>query len=557
MPLVFAGGRAGLAATQWARSANGRFVVAFDGAIYNRAALLAEPGSASSPPPDATGDAALVLALYAQHGAACVERLRGPFALAVWDERVDGNGVACLLARDPMGLRTLYYFHDEPGGRLLFASGVRPLAASGLVPRQLDARGLYGFFRRGAVPEPFSMVAGIRALETGERLVWQAGRFTRDRFRALPRFAASAGTHPGEDAKSLRAALLDSVDHHLADGKPAGVFVGGGIGSAAILALARETGREKNLRALTLGFDDALPGESELARRTAEHFGVSHTPLRLDRERARAWFDDFLPGLDQPGVHGFPWFALCRFAREEGINVALAGLGAGELLGDTLLHTQLPRLMGWSRRLGPLRPLPGRMLLLAASRPSRQRLADFLTRPPTLAGAYAALRGIHTAEEARAMVARFADPTGCADPPPEDTPGAMDFPTAADEINALELRRLRDQILRTADTSSRAHALDLRLPFVDEWVRETFARIPAGVRLRGDRRLLRDAVPEIPSWVGADAGGGLRFPYDAWRAGEWGAAKPADAAGGRTRRAWEQKWSLFLFRRWWRQVSSG
>ena len=457
-------------------------------------------------------------------------------------------------------MRSLHYFHDEATGRLAFATGVRPLAASGIVPRQLDARGLYGFFRHGAVPEPCNLVAGVHALETGGRLSWQEGRVTHDQVYRPRRFASAAREDDApRAAKTLRTALLDSVEQHLADGTPRAIFVGGGTGSAALLALARETGHEKNLRVLTLGFDDARFDETDLARRTAAHFGMPHTPLRLDRGRARTWFDEYLPGLDQPGVHGFPWFALCRFAREEGIDVALAGIGTGELFGNARLHRLLKASWRLDQRLGRVRVPLGRALLATASRPSQQRLADFLTRPPTLAGAYAVLRGVHTAEEARALVARFTDPTGCADPFPEDE-APEEFPTLNDEINALELRRrLRDQCLRAADASGRAHGVELRLPFVDVRVQETLAQLPAAVRLRGKRwDPLRAAVPEIPAWVHTLGGGGLHFPFEAWQTGEWGAAKPADAAGrGRTRRTWEQKWSLFLFRRWWRQVDPG
>ena len=524
------------------RSGDGQLAVAFDGTIHNRAELASSPS---------TNDAELVLALYAQHGAACVERLRGPFALAVWDTR-EGGGTG-LLARDPMGLRSLYYFHDARTGRLTFATGVRALLADGTVPRQLDARGLYGFFRHGAVPEPFSMVAGVCALPTGASLLWRAGQPTLEPPRTPTPVPFSRDDR--ETTKSLRAALLDSVDQHLADNPAAGVFVGGGLGSAALLALAREAGREKNLRALTIGFDDAASDETDLARRTAAHFGVPHTHLRLDRTRARAWFDDYLPALDQPGVHGFPMYALCRFAREEGITVALAGVGLAELFGDCTLHARLKRMTDQNQRRGLVRSLAEWALRVSLPTPSPLMLADFLSRPPTLPGAYAAVRGVHTAEEARAMVARFTDPTGCADPMPEEKSATPD-----EEINALEYRRLlRDQLLRQAEMFSRAHGLELRLPFADGRVRGAIARIPATGRSLVIRPLLKLAVPELPPWtLLKPPHPGLRFPFEQWQAEDWGTSKPADAIGTRrgTRRTWEQKWSLFLFRRWWRQFAS-
>ena len=154
------------------------------------------------------------------------------------------------------------------------------------------------------------------------------------------------------------------------------------------------------------------------------------------------------------------------------------------------------------------------------------------------------------------MVARFTDPTGCADSLPEELPAAPD-----EAIHTLEYRRgLRDQLLRQAEGFGRAHGLEMRLPFVDERVADAISRVPAANRARGARHLLRLAMPELPPWIPLKNGAGdLQFPFDRWQAEDWGASKPTDANGTRqkTRRTWEQKWSLFLFRRWWRQFAAG
>ena len=533
------------------RSADGRRMIVFNGEIYNFLELRLEL--------EATGavfrscsDTEVVLALYERHGAACVERLRGMFALAVWDER-DGT---CFLARDPLGIKPLYYYHDAAGGLMAFASELRSLLATGLVPKRLDPQGLYGYFRSGSVPEPLTMIAGVRCLEPGTRMLWQAGRITHDRFWSL-QFAAGGRRSDEEIAATVRTTLLESVEHHFVSDVNVGLFLSGGIDSTAVLALARANGRE-NIRTFSIGFDDdAAADESGIARRTAEHFGAAHAEWRLDRTSGRALFDEFLPHVDQPSVDGFNTYAVSRFTREQGIKVALSGLGGDELFGGYPSFRQLPRMVGGSRKLGPLRGLAGKALTAFAPRASLRRLGDFLQRPPTLANAYAAYRGIHTDAEARALVARYADADGCADAFAEDELGTG-YPTDADEISALELRRyMSNQLLRDSDVMSMANGLELRVPLVDRRVVETLMRIPAHPRLLPGKGLLLRAVPEVPAWVAEQPKRGFLFPFETWMAGEWGASPtPTDSPPGQKQRTWYQKWSVFVFAHWWEQFSS-
>lgn len=536
------------------RSADGRRVIVFNGEIYNFLELRRELEAAGAVF-RSRSDTEVVLQLYERHGPACVERLRGMFALAVWDEW-EGS---CFMARDPLGIKPLYYYHDPDEGLLAFASELRALLVSGLAPKRLDPQGLYGYFRSGSVPEPLTMIAGVRCLEPGTRMRWQAGRITRDRFWSL--HFAPGGTGSGGDgntAPTVRAALLDSVEHHFVSDVDVGLFLSGGIDSTAVLALARVNGRG-NIRTFSIGFDDdAAADESGIARRTARHFDAQHAEWRLNRKTGRALFDEFLPHVDQPSVDGFNTFAVSRFAREQGIKVALSGLGGDELFGGYPSFRQLPRMVGWSRKLGPLRGLTGAALTAFAPRAPLRRLGDFLRHPPTLANAYAAYRGIHTDAEARALVACFADADGCADAAPGGGE-RVDYPTEADEICALELRRyMSNQLLRDSDVMSMANGLELRVPLVDRQVVETLARIPAKQRLLAGKGLLLRAVPEVPDWVTGQPKRGFLFPFETWMAGDWGASPTPPADGnerGQKPRAWYQKWSVFVFTHWWRQFS--
>ncbi len=533
------------------RSANGHRVIVFNGEIYNFLDLRKEL-EAAGVVFQSHSDTEVVLALYERHGSACVERLRGMFALAIWDEQ-EGT---CFLARDPLGIKPLYYYHDEAAGVLVFASEIRSLLATELVPKRLDPQGLYGYFRSGSVPEPLTMIAGVRCLEPGTRMRWQAGQMTRDRFWFL-RFGSEPTVSDAEAIASVRAALIDSVEHHFVSDVNVGLFLSGGIDSTALLALARANGRE-NIRTFSIGFDDdTAADESAVARRTAEHFGAQHAEWRLDRKSGRTLFDEFLPHIDQPSVDGFNTYAVSRFTREQGIKVALSGLGGDEIFGGYPSFRQLPRMVAWGRRLGPLRHLAGDTLVNWAPRASLQRLGEFLLQPPSLANAYTAYRGIHTAAEARALVARFTEADLGHDPLPADDP-EENYPTVADEISALEIRRyMSNQLLRDSDVMSMANGLELRVPLVDRAVMDALARIPSEQRLLAGKGLLLRAVPEVPDWVAGQPKRGFAFPFETWMAGEWG-APPASANGGGAEpkgRTWYQKWSVFVFTHWWQQLS--
>src|SRR5688572_18032134 len=145
---------------------DGRFTITYNGEIYNfaelRASLVASGAAFHS-----HSDTEVLLRLYQAQGPSCVERLRGMFAFAIWDERER----TCFLARDRFGIKPLYY--HESGGILAFASEVRALVASGVVPATIDPQAVFDYFRTGSVPEPLTLIKGVRALEAGYHLTWR------------------------------------------------------------------------------------------------------------------------------------------------------------------------------------------------------------------------------------------------------------------------------------------------------------------------------------------------------------------------------------------------
>jgi asparagine synthase (glutamine-hydrolysing) len=522
-------------------SDDGRLTIVYNGEIYNHAALrerLATAGAAFR----TRSDTEVILRAYEAHGTACLPMLRGMFAFAIWDAR----DRTCLLARDPFGIKPLYY--HAAGERLAFASEVRALVRSGLVPADLDADGVLGYLRFGAVREPATLLAAVRAVEPGQWLRWREGTLESGKYWSLvfspePANAVSA-------AQATRAALIDSVEHHFVSDVPVGIFLSGGIDSTALVALARAAGHP-DLRTFSISFPDLPNDEGEVARRTAAHFGTRHEDWPIGAGEARALMGDFAQSMDQPSIDGLNTLAVSRLARRHGLKVVLSGLGGDELFAGYKSFRHVPRMTRWHRRLERVGPARRGLAnaLSGSPRPQWRRLGEMLGDTPGLGTSYSALRGIFTRGEAARLAAGYvATPHQGA----SSEPASPEDADERDAVSRLELTHyLRNQLLRDGDVNSMACGLELRVPLLDAVLVSALGRIPASLRLRPGKRLLLDAVPEIPGWVARRPKRGFLFPFERWLRDEWrGAFAEQEKRSPVPLQTWYQKWSVFMLDRW-------
>jgi asparagine synthase (glutamine-hydrolysing) len=490
---------------------DGRITVSFSGEIYNFAELrrqFEQKGATFR----TQSDTEVILRGYELFGLEVLPRLRGMFAIALWDERER----TCTLARDPFGLKPMYY-HRGADGSLLFASEVRALLASKLAPRELDGHGLYGYLRTGTVPEPHTLVKNVCAVGAGYSVTWDAGALTSRRLWSphFPRVNSQTNHH----AESVRAALIDSVEHHFVGDVPVGILLSGGMDSAALLALAAQGGRT-GVRTISMSLPGSAADEGTLARQTADRFGASHIECAVDARGAREMFPTYLDAIDQPTIDGFNTFVVARFARAQGLKVVLSGLGADEMFGGYGSFTRVPRMTAWNEQLawaGPIRRAGGRMLEQWATGPRWRRVGDLLQQPPTVANTYATFRAIFTRRESRRIAAALGVEVATGDVNDE----APSSPTVGDEVSRLELTHyVRNQLVRDSDNASMACGVELRAPYLDATLFETLAKVPSEVRLASSKRLLRDAVGELPPWV-VGPKRCFQFPFEDWAANEW------------------------------------
>jgi asparagine synthase (glutamine-hydrolysing) len=524
-------------------TADGGLRITFNGEIYNFRELRTELERDGISFATHT-DTEVLLRLYEKEGQAMLARLRGMFAFAIWDERQR----RCFLARDPLGIKPLYY--TQRGGRLAFASELRPLQQAGLSDGEVDPGALMRYFETGSVAEPQTLLTDVHCLEAGHYLLWEAGRLDK-------RCYWQVEFHPEEMSAAqavieVRSALLDTTRAHFVSDVPVGIFLSGGIDSTALTALARAVGQQ-DIATFSIGVDDAGLDESSVARRTAEHFGTRHEEMRLDAETARHEFTRFLRAMDQPSIDGFNTHTVASFAHQRGMKVVLSGLGGDEMFGGYKSFDAVPRLAVGVRA---ARFLPGiaqasGWLLERFSPANRvRRIGSLLRSPGGIRDAYGCFRGIFSAHEARVLAASYlhCSPRDIHPSPQHDLLAV----NPRDAVSECELRYyMRNQLLKDSDVMSMAHGLELRVPLVDQALFRRVARVPAALRLRSGKQMLLEAVPEIPSWVSQAPKRGFVFPFEKWLGQGWGEAfARATARAPFKNPTWYQRWSIFMLEHW-------
>ena len=399
----------------------GRVTVVFNGEIYNYAALrrdLERKGYTFA----SDSDTEVLICLYLDEGRAMVERLRGMYAFALWDARREG----LFLARDPYGIKPLYVAKGR--NSIHIASQVKALHTIPGVDTRPDPAGHVGFFLWGHVPEPYTLYRGIRMLPAGHTQ-WadRDGVQPPQPFANLPAALRRAEHAPSPNGRSprehLRAALKESVAHHLVADVDVGLFLSAGRDSATLAALVAE--EHDRLRTVTLGFEefrgtaeDEVPG----AERLAAHYGTQHETVWVRRRDFADAHDDVLAAMDQPTIDGVNSYFVSRAAHQVGLKVALSGLGGDELFGGYPSFREIPRLVAALGRV-PAGAAPG-------ARPARggrpAGAPPHLTQVRERARIRQRLRGRPTccaaASTCRGSSPRCSTPTSCARAGPPSNP---------------------------------------------------------------------------------------------------------------------------------------
>jgi asparagine synthase (glutamine-hydrolysing) len=527
---------------------DGRYWITFNGEVYNFAQLRQDLITQGEQFNSQT-DTEVMLKLYQRLGSDCVRHFRGMFAFAIWDDWEK----TCFLARDPLGIKPLYYW--QSGSTLVFASELRAVLASGLPVVNMSREGLHGYLLTGSVPEPYTLIDGVKCLAAGHTLHWQNGNITQHQYWQID-FAPQV-IDPIPAQEKVRAAVIDSIQHHFISDVPVGLFLSGGIDSTAILALAQHTQSEP-LGTFSIAFEEAQWDESSIAKRTADHFGAKHTEYKITVAVAIELFPEFLDSIDQPSVDAFNTFCVSKVAHDHGMKVVLSGLGGDEIFGGYPSFQKIPQMLDWGRKLQIIPLLGssiGKGLSTWGNSPKLNRIGNFLQQPLNSATAYGTYRGVFSPAEAQIIAQQYLPHKLSSSHQP--VPAESNCSTLEDEVSYLEIGNyMRNQLLRDSDVMSMKWGLELRTPLVDRALLEAVAPIPSQIRLAAGKQILIEAIPELPDWVVNRPKQGFVFPFDRWMSSEFGNYfHNINIPPHISLEPWSRRWSLAMLQHWWEKIS--
>jgi asparagine synthase (glutamine-hydrolysing) len=463
-------------------------------------------------------DTEVLVHLYEEHGEAFVERLRGMFAIALWDERER----RLLLARDRFGIKPLYYRLAD--GTLSFASELKAMLEQPGFSRAIEPRAMAAYLAFNSIPAPLTIFAEARKLAPGHLLAWRDGEIALTRF-ARPGPVAGEAERDGSAADlaaELRDVLRDSIRAHLVADVPVGVLLSGGVDSGGITALAAAESAQP-LKTFSIGFEESGFDELSRARLVAERFGTEHEELIL-RPDAVELLPKLVESFDEPfgDSSALPTYLVSELA-SGAVKVALSGEGGDELFGGyyTYVADQL------APRLGRLATLAAPLIEALPSSDARVGF-DYKAKRFARAAALPPLERHHGWKEIFSAARRRAllgggdpgwDPLDLYRERYAETAGAA--PLARMQDVDLGIYLVDDLLVKT-DRLSMAHSLELRVPFLDQRVAEFAFSLPTRLKVRGlaKKRLLRQALaPLLPREVVHGRKQGFSIPIAAWLRG--------------------------------------
>jgi asparagine synthase (glutamine-hydrolysing) len=498
-------------------SADGRFVIVFNGEIYNHAALrpeLAPPGGWRG-----SSDTETLLEAYRQWGPGCLDRLNGMFAFAVWDN----TERRLFVARDRMGVKPLYYSWAD--GRFVFAS--RPSAITPLLGnagRELDPQSLRVFLELGYIPAPLSLYRKVRKLPPGHSMVVDSRGLRTSRYWDYRHIVPDSTL-----AKRPESELIDELDEllrsatrlRLMSDVPLGAFLSGGVDSAYVVAAMKATAG-RSPQTFSIAFREEAYNEGPAATAIARHLGVEHVVETLSVSDLVALLPLYVDEFDEPFADSsaFPTMAVARLARRHA-TVALTGDAGDELFGGYHYYSlieHLARTRGWPA--GVKRVVQATLGLLPMH---KAKLLAGALRPTTQVGIFNYLRSF--AKDFKPLLADdVLQQTGSSNDFFEQSAlGFANGLTSAEVGMRLDMGlTLVDSYLQKLDVATMALSLEARCPFLDYRLVEWSMRLPVEYKLRGGQTkyLLKKALCRyLPANLVYRPKKGFGVPVDQWLRG--------------------------------------
>lgn len=529
-------------------SRDGQIAVIHNGELYNfreERRLLEGLGHTFS----SSSDTEVVLRMYEHYGDDFLLRMRGMFAIAVYDKRAGPGRERLLLARDHLGIKPLLY--SRINNQMVFASEIKALLASGLVATEVDPIALRQLLMYGAVSQPNTILQGVKMLLPAHRLVVEAGGQERvERYWSLDlnRRDGLRAQPYSEQIEEMASLLEESVRLQMVSDVPLGAFLSGGVDSSLLVAFMARQMSDRRVRTFSVGFE-AEGGEideTDDAERTARFIGTDHTRVLVRGEDVRDRIHHIAYGLDQPTVDGVNSYFV-SMAAKTGVTVAISGTGGDELFAGYPWFAQMA-FDEIRRRSAPWKSLAEAVLAAATRQPVFDQLvprrggyrfgrlrdsAGFLPRY------YATNRVFESGWTARLLSPALRRVAQAGRSPHYDLRplDEVSHGSVVERVTGLTLRGYAtNQLLRDIDAASMSHSLEVRVPYLDPVIADAALSLPDSGKLgsqpdsaspfqksyreQGTKRILLDiGTPLLPEGFDNKPKRGFGMPFASWLKG--------------------------------------
>ena len=469
-------------------------------------------------------DTEVLLKAYATWGKGCLSKLRGMFAFAIWD----ASARELFLARDPMGIKPLYF--ACAGSFFLFASEVRSLLGTGLLPRRIDPAGLINYLTFGSAYDPLTLLEGVQAVPAGYWLIWREGVVHQSSYWDLLDDASNSSDATllsMDDEKTAAAGiqvlLEQSVKMQLVSDVPVGVFLSGGIDSSALVSILRHSGITPTT--FSIVFKESDYSEAEHSRAVAERFHSDHHEVEVSQADVLTAIPDAVLAMDLPTMDGVNTFFVSQSTRKAGVKVALSGLGGDEVFAGYSSFRSIPRFERFARTWKHL-PKAGRggvasaFSALASPSDQNRKLALLLSGNGNSTHPYFVSRMLFTPEQ-RNLLLRQRDESVLALAAASQL-DILNRSLLLDPINRVSYLESRcymlNTLLRDSDFMSMSQGLELRVPLIDHQLAKAVLSLPGKWKLNGTpKKLLVESLPiPLPDEIVHRPKRGFTLPFEHW-----------------------------------------
>ncbi len=492
---------------------DGRFTILYNGEIYNYKSIKNSELKIQNW--ETNSDTETILKLYERYGEESLKKLQGMFAFVVWDEKEK----SLFAARDRFGIKPLYYLINKD--EFIFSSELKAIKRykNDLTVSQ---RAIDLYLKTGSVTAPNTIYNETKSLLPGECLkINSNGKFSIKKWWHFEDMFDSSGKIFNYDSgarEEIKSALTDSIKAHCVSDVEVGAFLSGGIDSTSVVSLMRKAGQQ-NIRTISVSFPGNKLDESSFAKIAAEKYGVDHTEYPLTETEVMNDIDKFFCAIDQPTIDGLNTYFVSKAAASLGLKVVMSGLGGDELFGGYSSFRYIPQMEVINKI--PFSGIAMKMLTPFIKHIIPSKAVEYMKNSGEDTASYKLFRDLFTNEELKSLGRNDYYESALQD---EESLPSIYHSTFITRHSALEYvsylettNYMANQLLRDSDIFSMCHSLELRVPFVDDRLYSVVLKyIDKGYNKNHPKRMLVDAVGDLPEEIINRKKMGFTFPFDEW-----------------------------------------